>query len=93
MDTDCNIVKRHVSRMTNIKYRNFRKYCQIWCTLNSDDLEVIHSAMPKRIQAVISTKSGVTKCKMTCHIFAGNEINFKIKCFVVTVLYMCFNKT
>ena len=71
----------------------FRYYYQIWCTLNSDDLEVMHLAMPKRIQAVIKTNGAVTKWKMTCQIFAGNEINFKIKCFVVTVLYMCFNKT
>ena len=59
---------------------------------NSDDLEVMHSVMPKRIQAVITTNGGVTKYKMTCQIFSGNEISFKIKCFVVTVLYMCFNK-
>ena len=49
--------------------------------------------MPKRIQAVITTNGGFTKCKMACQIFAGNEISFKIKCFVVTVLYMCFDKT
>ena len=48
--------------------------------------------MQKIIQAVITTNGGVTKCKMTCQIVAGNEISFKIKCFVVTVLYMCFNK-
>ena len=53
----------------------------------------MHLAMPKRIQAVITTNGGVTKCKMTCQIFAGNEISFKIKFFVVTVLYICFNKT
>ena len=61
--------------------------------MNSDDRDVMHSAMRKRIQTVITTNGGVTKCKMTCQIFAGNDINFKIKCFVVTVLYMCFNKT
>ena len=67
---------------------------QIRCTLNSDDLEVMHSAMTKIIQVGIITNDGVTKYyKMTCQIFAGNEIGFKIKCFVVTVLYMCFNKT
>ena len=70
-----------------------KKYYQIWCTLNSDDLEVMHMALSKRIQSVITTKDGVTKCKITCQLFAGNEINFKINCFVVTVLYMCFNKT
>ena len=52
----------------------------------------MHSAMPKRIQAVITANGGVTKCKTTCQIFAGNEISFKIKCFVVIVLYMWFNK-
>ena len=72
--------------MSNLKDRRFRNYYQIWCTLNSDDIEVMHSAMPKRIQAVITTYGGVTKCKMTSQIFAGNEISFKIKCFVVTVL-------
>ena len=61
----------------------------MWCTLNSEDLEVMHSAMPKIIQAVITTNGGVTKCKMSCQIFAGYEINFKINCFFVTVLYMC----
>ena len=40
--------------------------------MNSDDLEVMHSAMPKRIQAVITTYGGVTKCKMECQIIAGN---------------------
>ena len=45
IDTDCSIVKRHVSRISNIIY--FRKYCQIRCTLNLYDLEVVHSAMPK----------------------------------------------
>ena len=60
MYTDCSIVKRHVSWMTNIKDKIFENYSQIWCTLNSDDLEVMHSAMPKRIQAVITTNSGVT---------------------------------
>ena len=29
---------------------------------------------------------------MTCQIFAGNEFNFKIKCFVVTLLCMCLIK-
>ena len=53
----------------------------------------MHSAMLKRIQAVITTNGGVTKCKMACQIFAGNEISLKIKCFVVTVLNMCLNKT
>ena len=71
----------------------FRNYYQIWCTLNSDDIEVMYFAMPKRIQAVITTNGGITKCKMICQIFAGNEINFKIKWFVVKVLYMCFDKT
>ena len=71
----------------------FRNYYQIWCTLNSDDLEGMHLAIPKRIRAVITANGGVTKCKMTCQIFAGNEINFMIKCFVVTVLYMYLNKT
>ena len=52
----------------------------------------MHLAMLNRIQAVITTNGGVTKCKMTCQIFAGNVISFKIKCFVVIVLYMCFNK-
>ena len=93
MHTYCRIVKRHVSRMSYIKDRFFLKnYYQIWCTLNSDDLEVMHLAMSKRIQAVITTNGGVSKCKMTCQLFA-REINFKINCFVVTVLYMCFNKT
>ena len=59
----------------------------MWCTLNSDDLELMLSAIQKTIQAVITTIGGVTKCKMTCQIFAENEISFKIKCFVVTVLY------
>ena len=68
-------------------------YYRIWCTLNLDDREVMHSVVPKRIQAVITTNGSVTKCKMTCQVFTGNEISFKIKCFVVTVLYMCFNKT
>ena len=71
----------------------FRNNYQTWCTLNSDDLEVMHSSMQKRIRAVITTNGGVTKCNMTCQIFAENEISFKIKCFVVTVLNMCFNKT
>ena len=53
----------------------------------------MHSAMLKRIQAVITTNGDVTKCKMACKIFAGNEIGFKIKCFTVIVLYMCSNKT
>ena len=60
IDTDCNIVKRHVSWMSNIKDRFFRNYYQIWCTWNSDDLEVMHLAVPKRIQAVITTDGGVT---------------------------------
>ena len=47
----------------------------------------MHSAIPKRIQAVITINGGITKCNMTCQIFAGNEISFKIECFVVTVLY------
>ena len=64
----------------------------LWCTLNLDDQEGMYSAMPKRIQAVITAKGGVTKCKMTCQVFAGNQNSFKINCFVVTVLYMCFNK-
>ena len=92
IDTDCRIVKRHISRMSNIK-DIFRNYYQIWCTLNSDDLEVMHLAMPKRIQAIITTNCGVTKCKITCQIFAGNEISFKIKCSVVTCINMGFNKT
>ena len=53
----------------------------------------MYLAMPERIKAVITTNGGVTKSKMTYHIFAGNEISFKIKYFVVTVLYMYFNKT
>ena len=79
--------------MSDIKTDIFRNNYQSGCTLNSDDLEVMHSAMPKRTQAVITTNGGVTKSKMTCQIFAGNEISFKIKCFVATVLYMCFNET
>ena len=39
--------------------------------------------MPKRIQAVITTNGGVTKCKMTCQIFAENEINFKINALLL----------
>ena len=46
----------------------------------------MHSVMPKIIQTVIPTNEGVTKCKMACQVFTGNEISFKIKCFVVTVL-------
>ena len=42
--------------------------------------------MPKRIQAAIATNDGVTKCKMTCQIFAGNEISFKIK----SLLLQCY---
>ena len=53
----------------------------------------MHSAMPKRIQAIITANGGVTKRKMTRQVFTGNDISFKIACFVVTVLYMCFNKT
>ena len=53
----------------------------------------MHSAMPKRIQAVTTTNGCVAKCKMTCQIFAGDEISFKLKYFFVTVLYMCYNKT
>ena len=79
--------------MSNKKADNFRNYYQIWFTLNSDDLEVMHSAMQKRIQAVTTTNGGVTKCKVTWSIFAGDDISFKIKCVFVTVLYMCFNKT
>ena len=37
----------------------------------------MHSAMPKRKQAVIKANDGVTKCKITCQNFAGNEISFK----------------
>ena len=93
IDTDCSIVKRHVIWMPNIEDRHFRNDCQIWCNLNSDDPEVMRSAMSKRIQAVISKNGDVTRCKMTCQIFAGNEISSKIKRFGVTVLYMCFDKT
>ena len=80
--------------MSNIKDGHFEK-----SLLNLVHLEfripryVLHSAMPKRIQAVLRTNGGVTMCKMACWIFDGNEVIFKIKCFVVTVLYMCFNKT
>ena len=44
--------------------------------------------MPKRIQAVITTYGGVTKCKMTCQIFAGNEISFKINALLLQC-YTC----
>ena len=37
---------------------------------------------------ILTANGFVTKCKMTCQIFAGNEISFKIKSFVVSVLYM-----
>ena len=89
MDTVCSIVKRHVSRMSNIKDIHFRNCYQIWCTLISDDLEVIHSAMPKGTQAVITINGGVTKSEMTCQIFAGNEISFKITC----LLLQCYTYT
>ena len=70
--------------MLNINDRCFfRYYYQIWCTSNSDDLEVMHLAMPKRIQAVITTNGGDTKCKMTCKIFTENEINFKINALLL----------
>ena len=46
------------------------------------------SAMQKRIQAVITTNVGVTKCKMTCQIFAGNEISFKINALLLQC-YTC----
>ena len=46
-----------------------------------------------RIQAVIRTNGGVTKCEIACQIFTRNEINSKMKCFVVIVLYMCIDKT
>ena len=52
------IVKRHISRMSNIKDRHFYKLLSNRCTLNPDDLEVRHSAMPKRIQAAITTTGG-----------------------------------
>ena len=63
--------------------------------MNSDDLEVMHSAMPKRMQAVIKLQLMVVllSVRMTCQTFAGNEISFKIKCFAIAVLYMCFDKT
>ena len=44
--------------------------------MNSDDLGVMHSPLPKRIQAVITTYGGVTECKMTCQIIAGNDNMF-----------------
>ena len=86
--TDCSSVKRHARRMSNIKDRHFGINYQIWCTLNSDDLEVMHSAMPKRIQDVITIIGGVTKFNMTCQVFARNEISFKIKCFLLQC-YTC----
>ena len=54
-----------------------RNYYHIWFT----------------IKAVLRATGCVTKCKMACQIVAGYEISFKIKCFVLTVLYMCCNKT
>ena len=65
----------------------------IFGTLKTDDQKVLCSTMPKRIQAVIRAKGGVTKLKMTCQTFTGNEISFKVRCFVVTVLYKCINET
>ena len=44
--------------MSNVNTNIFRNYLLIWSTVNSDDLEVMHSAMPKRIQAAVTTNDG-----------------------------------
>ena len=94
IDTDCSIVKRPVGRVSNIKDRRFEKSLS-----NLVHLEFRWPRSPafgyakKRIQAVLRTNGGATKCKIACHFFAGYEISFEIKCFAVTVLYMCFNET
>ena len=51
-----------------------------WYTLKTDDLKVLYSTIPNRIQAAIRTNGGVTKCEMVCQIFTRNEISCKINC-------------
>ena len=58
----------------------------IWNTLKTDELKVLYSTIPNRIQA------GVKKCEMTCQIFTRNEVSSKIKCYVVIVLNMNIDK-
>ena len=46
--------------------------------MKTDDLKVLYSTIPNRLQAVIRTNCGVTTCEMTCQIFTRNEISSKI---------------
>ena len=60
--------------------------------MKTDELKVLYSTIPNRIQAVNRIQAGVTKCEMTCKIFTRNEISSKKKCYIAIVLHMKIDK-